>query len=96
MNRVISEKIKTNIIEQVVFGDDVRDVAEKHHVSRASIYSCVNDYEYKQKYNTDNLLTLTQMKRNMERANKKLHILSNAPLRYEFTVTPPLQIHRNG
>ena len=32
MNRVISDKIKTNIIEQVVFGDDARDVAEKYHV----------------------------------------------------------------
>ena len=38
MNKVISDKIKTSIIEQVVFGDDVRDVAEKYHVSRASIY----------------------------------------------------------
>ena len=37
MNKVISEKIKANIIEQVGFGDDVRDVAEKYHVSRASI-----------------------------------------------------------
>lgn len=79
MNKVISEKIKTSIIEQVVFGDDVRDVAEKYHVSRASIYRWMKDYEYRQKYNTDNLLTLTQMKRNMERANKKLHILSSAP-----------------
>ncbi len=79
MNRVISGKIKDTIVEQVVFGDDVRDVAEKYQVSRASIYRWVNDYEYRQKYNTDNLLTLTQMKRNMERANKKLHILSSAP-----------------
>lgn len=79
MNKVISEKIKTSIIEQVVFGDDVRDVAEKYHVSRASIYRWMKAYEYRQKYNTDNLLTFTQMKRNMDRANKKLHILSSAP-----------------
>ncbi len=79
MNKVISDKIKTSIIEQVVFGDDVRDVAEKYHVSKTSIYRWLNDYKYKQKYNTDNLLTLTQMKRNMDRANQKLHILSSAP-----------------
>ena len=79
MNKVISEKIKTSIIEQVVFGDDVRDVAEKYHVSRASIYRWMKAYEYRQKYNTDNLLTFTQMKRNMDRATKKLHILSSAP-----------------
>ena len=79
MNKVISENIKTSIIEQVVFGDDVRDVAEKYHVSRASIYRWMKAYEYRQKYNTDNLLTLTQMKRNMDRANQKLHILSSAP-----------------
>ncbi|MDD6478962.1 MAG: IS3 family transposase, partial [Oscillospiraceae bacterium] len=79
MNKVISEKIKTSIIEQVVFGDDVRDVAEKYHVSKTSIYRWLNDYKYKQKYNTDNLLTLTQMKRNMDRATQKLHILSSAP-----------------
>ena len=79
MNKVISEKIKTSIIEQVVFGDDVRDVAEKYHVSRASIYRWMKAYEYRQKYNTDNLLTFAQMKRNMDRANQKLHILSNAP-----------------
>ncbi len=79
MNKVISDKIKTSIIEQVVFGDDVRDVAEKYHVSRASIYRWMKAYEYRQKYNTDNLLTFTQMKRNMDRANKKLHILSSAP-----------------
>ena len=79
MNKVISEKIKTSIIEQVVFGDDVRDVAEKYHVSRASIYRWMKAYEYRQKYNTDNLLTFTQMKRNMDRANQKLHILSSAP-----------------
>ena len=93
MNKVISDKIKTSIIEQVVFGDDVRDVAEKYQVSKTSIYRWLNDYKYKQKYNTDNLLTLTQMKRNMERANQKLHILSSAPW-YEFATTPPLQIHR--
>ena len=74
MNRVISDKIKTSIIEQVVFGDDVKDVAEKYQVSKTSIYRWLNDYKYKQKYNTDNLLTLTQMKRNMDRANQKLHI----------------------
>ena len=79
MNKVISENIKTSIIEQVVFGDDVRDVAEKYHVSRASIYRWMKAYEYRQKYNTDNLLTFTQMKRNMDRANQKLHILSSAP-----------------
>ncbi len=79
MNRVISDKIKTNIIEQVVFGDDVSDLAEKYQVSRASIYRWMKDYEYRQKYNTDNLLTFTQMKRNMDRATKKLHILSSAP-----------------
>ena len=79
MNKVISDKIKTSIIEQVVFGDDVRDVAEKYHVSRASIYRWMKAYEYRQKYNTDNLLTFTQMKRNMDRANKKLHILGSAP-----------------
>lgn len=79
MNKVISDKIKTSIIEQVVFGDDVRDVAEKYHVSKTSIYRWLNDYKYKQKYNTDNLLTLTQMQRNMNRANQKLHILSSAP-----------------
>jgi len=79
MNKVISEKIKTSIIEQVVFGDDVRDVAEKYQVSRASIYRWMKAYEYRQKYNTDNLLTFTQMKRNMDRATKKLHILSSAP-----------------
>lgn len=79
MNKVISEKIKTSIIEQVVFGDDVSDLAEKYQVSRASIYRWMKDYKYRQKYNTDNLLTLTQMKRNMDRANKKLHILSSAP-----------------
>lgn len=79
MNRVISDKIKTSIIEQVVFGDDVRDVAEKYHVSKTSIYRWMKDYEYRQKYNTDNLLTLAQMKRNMDRANQKLHILSSAP-----------------
>lgn len=34
MKKVISEKIKASIIEQVVFGDDVRDVAEKYqHLS---------------------------------------------------------------
>ena len=90
MNRVISEKIKTNIIEQVVFGDDVSDLAEKYQVSRTSIYRWMKDYEYRQKYNTDNLLTLTQMKRNMERANKKLHILSSAPC----GTNAPLPIHR--
>ena len=79
MNKVISEKIKTSIIEQVVFGDNVRDVAEKYHVSRASIYRWMKAYEYRQKYNTDNLLTFTQMKRIMDRATKKLHILSSAP-----------------
>ena len=79
MNRVISDKIKTSIIEQVVFGDDVRDVAEKYQVSKVSIYRWMKDYEYRQKYNTDNLLTLAQMKRNMDRANQKLHILSSAP-----------------
>lgn len=79
MNRVISDKIKTSIIEQVVFGDDVRDVAEKYQVSKVSIYRWMKDYEYRQKYNTDNLLTLAQMKRNMNRANQKLHILSSAP-----------------
>lgn len=79
MNKVISDKIKTSIIERVVFGDDVRDVAKKYHVSRASIYRWMKAYEYRQKYNTDNLLTFTQMKRNMERANQKLHILSSAP-----------------
>ena len=50
MNKVISDKIKTSIIEQVVFGDDVRDVAEKYHVSKTSIYRWLNDYKYKQKY----------------------------------------------
>ena len=79
MNRVISDKIKTSIIEQVVFGDDVRDVAEKYQVSKVSIYRWMKDYEYRQKYNTDNLLTLAQMKRNMDRATQKLHILSSAP-----------------
>lgn len=79
MNRVISDKIKTSIIEQVVFGDDVRDVAEKYQVSKVSIYRWMKDYEYQQKYNTDNLLTLAQMKRNMDRATQKLHILSSAP-----------------
>ena len=79
MNKVISDKIKTSIIEQVVFGDDVRDVAEKYHVSRASIYRWMKAYEYRQKYNTDNLLTFTQMKRTMDRATQKLHILSSAP-----------------
>ena len=79
MNRVISDKIKTSIIEQVVFGDDVKDVAEKYHVSKTSIYRWMKDYEYRQKYNTDNLLTLAQMKRNMDRATQKLHILSSAP-----------------
>ena len=94
MNKVISEKIKTSIIEQVVFGDDVRDVAEKYHVSKTSIYRWLNDYKYKQKYNTDNLLTLTQMKRNMDRANQKLHILSSAPCGTNSPLLPPLQIHR--
>ncbi len=91
MNRIISDKNKTNIIEQVVFGDDVRDVAEKYHVSRASIYRWMNAYEYRQKYNTDNLLTLTQMKRNMDRANKKLHILSNAPCGTNSPLLPRYQ-----
>ena len=95
MNKVISENIKTSIIEQVVFGDDVRDVAEKYHVSRASIYRWMKAYEYRQKYNTDNLLTLTQMKRNMDRANKKTAHFKHCPVRYEFATTPPLQIHRN-
>ena len=45
MNRVISDKIKTNIIEQVVFGDDVRDVAEKYQVSKTIIYRWLNDYK---------------------------------------------------
>ena len=79
MNKVISEKLKTSIIEQVVFGDDIRDVAENYRVSRASIYRWMKAYEYRQKHNTDNLLTFTQMKRNMDRANQKLHILSSAP-----------------
>ena len=79
MNKVISEKIKTSIIEQVIFGEDVGALAEKYRVSKASIYRWVKDYKYKQKYNTDNLLTLTKMKRNMERADKKFHILSTAP-----------------
>ena len=78
-NKVISDKIKTSIIEQVIFGEDVGALAEKYRVSKSSIYRWVKDYKYKQKYNTDNLLTLTQMKRNMDRANKKLHILSTAP-----------------
>lgn len=79
MNKVISDKIKTSIIEQVVFGDDVSVLAEKYQVSKVSIYRWMKDYEYRQKYNTDNLLTLAQMKRNMDRANQKLHILSSAP-----------------
>ena len=54
-------------------------MAEKYRVSKASIYRWVRDYKYKQKYNTDNLLTLNKMKRNMERADKKFHILSSAP-----------------
>ena len=79
MNKVISDKIKTSIIEQVIFGDDVGALAEKYRVSKSSIYRWVRDYKSKQKYNTDNLLTLTKMKRNMERADKKFHILSSAP-----------------
>lgn len=79
MNKVISDKIKTSIIEQVIFGDDVGALAEKYRVSKSSIYRWIRDYKYKQKYNTDNLLTLTKMKRNMERADKKFHILSSAP-----------------
>lgn len=79
MNKVISDKIKTSIIEQVIFGEDIGALAEKYRVSKSSIYRWVKDYKYKQKYNTDNLLTLSQMKRNMNRANKKLHILSTAP-----------------
>ena len=43
MNRVISDKIKTSIIEQVFFGDDVRDVAEKYQVSRTSMHKWTND-----------------------------------------------------
>ena len=94
MIKVISEKIKTSFIEQVIFGEDVGALAEKYHVSRASIYQWVKDYKYMQKYNTDNLLTHTQMKRNMDRANKKTAHFKHCPVRYEFATTPPLQIHR--
>lgn len=54
MNKVISDKIKTNINEQVIFGEDVGALAEKYRVSKSSIYRWVKDYKYKQKYNTDN------------------------------------------
>ena len=94
MNKVISDKIKTSIIEQVIFGEDVGALAEKYRISKSSIYRWVKNYKYKQKYNTDNLLTLTQMKRNMDRANKKTAHFKHCPVRYEFATTPPLQIHR--
>ncbi len=79
MNRIISEKTKNEVVERAVFGDDIKSLADKYGISRTSIYRWINAYEYKEKYNTDNLLTLKQMKNNMERANKKLDILSNAP-----------------
>lgn len=60
MNKVISDKIKTSIIEQVIFGDDVEALPEKYHVSRASIYRWVKDYKYKQKYNTDSATSRTR------------------------------------
>ena len=83
MNKVISDKIKTSIIEQVIFGEDVGALAEKYRVSKSSIYRWVKDYKYKQKYNTDNLLTLTQMKRNMDRC-EAMNVNKGSYLNYKL------------